>query len=144
MIYIDSSSLLKTLWREPESEAVLRAIAGEDRVIVSALAELETEVQLKAKWLAGATTKARYQGYRVTLASFRDLSPFEFRSLAGAVFNRAIQQHIGGGKTHCRTLDRLHLAAMEELGVRRLLTNDFKQATAAHALGFKVVSPGLE
>ena len=61
MSYIDSSSLLKTLWEEPESRAVREAIAGEEHIVVSTLTELEVEVQLRAKWLAGATTKARYE-----------------------------------------------------------------------------------
>ena len=34
-VYLDSSSLLKTLWHEPESPAVLEAIAREDHVVVS-------------------------------------------------------------------------------------------------------------
>lgn len=142
MVYIDSSSLLKTLWEEPESEAVRVAIAGEDLVVVSTLTELETEVQLRARWLGGATSKARYNAYRAKLASFRKTSPFQFRELPGAVFQLAIRQHVSG-KAQCRTLDRLHLAAMGELGLRRLLTNDSKQAAAARALGYDVVSPGL-
>lgn len=141
MSYIDSSSLLKALWEEPESQAVREAIAGADRVVVSTLAELETEVQLRAKWLGGATTKARYQASRTKLASFQKTAPFEFRDLPGAVFRRAILQHVSG-KWHCRSLDRLHLAAMAELGLRRLLTNDTKQAAAARAMGYEVVSPG--
>mgnify|MGYP001191676013 CR=1 FL=1 len=144
MIYIDSSSLLKIFWQEPESQAVRGAIAGEDQVMVSTLVELETEVQLRAKWLGGAITKTRYEAYRVMLASFRETSPFEFRDLPGDIFNRAIRQHVTGGKSHCRSLDRLHLAAMEELGLRRLLTNDIKQAAAARALRYEVVSPGTE
>ncbi len=140
-MYIDSSSLLKTLWDEPESHEVRHAIAGEHRVVVSTLAELETEVQLRAKWLGGASTKARYHAYRARLASFRDTAPFEFRDLPGAVFRRAIAQH-ESSKRHCRSLDRLHLAAMDELGLRRLLTNDAKQAATAQALGYEVVSPG--
>jgi len=143
MIYIDSSSLLKTLWQEPESRAVREAIAAEDRVVVSVLTELETEVQLRAKWLGGAITKARYESYRIALGSFRETSPFDFRDLPGSVFNRAIQQHVSGAKFHCRSLDRLHLAAMKELGVRRLLTNDMKQSASAEALGYEVVLPGL-
>jgi hypothetical protein len=67
--------------------------------------------------------------------------PFEFRELAGAVFQLAIRQHVSG-RWHCRTLDRLHLAAISELGLRRLLTNDGKQAAAARALGYEVVFPG--
>jgi len=143
MIYIDSSSLLKTLWAEPESPAVRSVIATESHVVISALTELETEVQLRAKWLGGAVTKRRYDAYQAMLTSFRDTAPFDFRSLPGNVFQRAIQRH-RSGRRHCRSLDRLHLAAMEELGVSRLLTNDAKQATAARLLGYQVVSPAAE
>ena len=141
MIYIDSSSLLKALWMEPESPAVREAIAGEDRVVVSTLTVLETEVQLRGKWLGGAVTKARYESYRAALMSFRETRPFDFHDLSGSVFRLAIRQLVSGGKRHCRSLDRLHLAAMEELGQRRLLTNDTKQAAAARALGYEVVTP---
>jgi uncharacterized protein with PIN domain len=47
-----------------------------------------------------------------------------------------------GKPRHCRTLDRLHLAAMTELDVARLMTHDAVQAQAARALGFEVVIPG--
>jgi hypothetical protein len=43
-----------------------------------------------------------------------------------------------------RTLDRLHLAAMEELGLHRLMTHDVPQAEAARVLGYAVLSPGRE
>jgi predicted nucleic acid-binding protein len=142
-IYIDSSSLLKTLWEEPESRAVREAIAAEGHVVVSSLTELETEVQLRSKWLAGAVTKRRYEQYRNMLATFRLLSPFAFSDLPGGVFRRAIDQQVSAGKSHCRTIDRLHLAAMDELGMRRLLTNDNKQAAAARALGYRVVLPNI-
>jgi predicted nucleic acid-binding protein len=141
VIYIDSSSLLKTLWEEPESEAVRLAIAAEPQVVVSTLTELETEVQLRARFLGGATPPVRYRAYRARLAAFRRMSPFEFRELPGAVFQLAIRQHVSG-RWHCRTLDRLHLAAISDLGLRRLLTNDGKQAAAARALGYEVVFPG--
>ena len=42
---------------------------------------------------------------------------------------------------YCPTLDRLHLAVMKSLDLRRLLTNDDAQARAARALGFSVVVP---
>ena len=142
MTYVDSSALLKTLWEEPESGAVRAAVAVETRVVVSALTELEIEVQLRAKWLGGAMSKPRYNAYRTKLASFRRLAPFDFRDLSGEIFQAAIQQVVTAN-WHCRTLDRLHLAAMSELGLRRLLTNDGKQAAAARALGFDVVLPGM-
>ena len=69
------------------------------------------------------------------------MSPFEFREVPGAVFSQAIRQHTSA-RTHRSTLDRLHLAAMGELGLRRLLTNDAKQAIAARAPGYDVVCPG--
>lgn len=140
-LYIDSSSLLKTLWQEPESAAVRNAIAAETRVVVSALTELETEVQLRAQWLGGAYTKKRYETYRAKLESFKSLEPFIFRDLPGTVFRRAIQQHVSERKFHCRSLDRLHLGAMGELGVRRLLTNDHKQAATARSFGYEVLVP---
>jgi len=142
MSYIDSSSLLKTLWDEPESPAVLEAIGVEQELVISVLAELETEVQLRAKWLGGVIAKKRYEAYRQKLASFRETAPFEFRDLSGAVFRHAIHQHLAG-KHHCRSLDRLHLAAMKELGQHRLMTNDAKQAAAARAIGYEVISPGM-
>ena len=141
MIYIDSSSVLKILWEEPESRAVREAIGTESHIVISALSELETEVQLRGKWLGGAFPKSRYEAYRKRLTSFREMAPFDFRELPGGVFRKAMTQHLGT-RQHCRTLDRLHLAAMEELGLRRLLTNDAKQASAAAQLGYRVVFPG--
>jgi predicted nucleic acid-binding protein len=42
---------------------------------------------------------------------------------------------------YCRTLDRRHLASIQVLGVRRLLTNDETQARAARGLGFESILP---
>ena len=144
MVYLDSSSLLKLLWPEPESESVRSRVAAEDAVIVSSLAELESEVQLKAAWLAGRYREARWRRFREKLAEFRATEPFRFHRLAAPVFETALRQHRAEQATHCRTLDRLHLAAMEELDVHRLMTNDTGQAGAARAMGFEVVTPGLD
>jgi predicted nucleic acid-binding protein len=131
VIYLDTSCLLKLLLEEPESE-----------VIVSALTELETTVQLRAAWLAGEYRERRYHAYVRQLSVFRDTDPFRFRPLAGSVFQTAMRQDREARRIHCRTLDRLHLAAMEDLGLRRLMTHDAAQAAGAKALGFEVVSPG--
>jgi predicted nucleic acid-binding protein len=61
--------------------------------------------------------------------------------LPGSIFQTALRQHRNCGDTHCRSLDRLHLAAMEELGVSRLMTHDVRQARAAVEAGFEVVEP---
>ena len=54
MIYLDTSSLIKLLWNEPESDAVHDAITRrESRLAISSVTELEILVQLKAGHLSG-------------------------------------------------------------------------------------------
>lgn len=142
MIYLDTSCLLKLLLEEPESEAVRMTVAREAEVVVSALTELETAVQLRAGWLAGEYRERRYRAYVARLALFRKTDPFRFQPLAGSLFQTALRQDREARRIHCRTLDRLHLAAMEELGLRRLMTTDIAEAAGATALGFEVVTPG--
>jgi predicted nucleic acid-binding protein len=141
MVYIDTSSLLKTLWLEPESAEVGRAIAAEKRVVISSLTELETEIQLHARWVGGGFAKAKYLAYRKAFEAYRETAPFEFHALSGSIFSEALRQHRASGKVRCRTLDRLHLSAMEELGVRRLVTNDARQAEAAIVVNYEVLVP---
>jgi len=144
MIYADSSSLLKLLWNEPESSAVIDAIAEEDVVVVSVLAEVETLVQLKAAYLGGEYTLPQLRRFEVRFAVLRNQPPYAFRTLPGTVFQTALRQHRNAGDRHCRALDRLHLAAMEELKVSRLMTNDEGQAKAALKAGVEVVRPGRD
>ena len=86
---------------------------------------------------------ARYDRTRGRLAETLATAPFVIRPLVNRIFSTAIAQHL---KTtaHCRSLDRLHLAAMEEMGVSRLMTHDVRQAEAARELGYEVVMPGVE
>ena len=142
MIYLDTSCLLKLMLEEPESGAVRMAVARESEVIVSALTELEAAVQLRAGWRAGEYRERRYRAYVGRLKVFRETDPFRFRPLAGSLFQTALRQDHQARSVPCRTLDRLHLAAMEELGLRRLMTTDTAQAAGGKALGFEVVSPG--
>ena len=141
MIYVDSSCLLKLLLEEPESEAVREAVAAEDDVVVSALVELEARAQLRAGWRGGRLRPGRYRGYVAQLDAFRKIEPFRFVTLPGTVFLTAIQQHQAARNLHVRSLDQLHLAAMAELRLRRLMTTDAVQAAGARALGFDVVIP---
>ena len=117
------------------------AVADENTVIVSALAELETEVQIKAAAVDGEIRLAQLRQFQARLAAMRNLDPFHFRLLPGSVFSNALRQHRRPKAAYCRTLDRLHLAAMEELKLTRLMTLDQKQAEAAEELGFHVLRP---
>ena len=79
---------------------------------------------------------------RDDLSLITDNTPFETPKLSWTVFATAATQH-GIAKTHCRSLDRLHLAAMEELQISHLMTHDARQAEAAREPGYEVLSPGL-
>jgi hypothetical protein len=59
--------------------------------------------------------------------------------LSSQVFHVALRQQRIVGQPHCGTLDRMHLAAMELLGISRLLTHDNRQTQTARSLGFEVV-----
>lgn len=142
MIYIDTSSLLKLFLTDAHSVLVDLAISAETAVMVSYLTELEARVQIKALHLGGAISEARALRVRSGLTETLTRDPFVRKNLAGSVFRTALVQH-EMATVHCRTLDRLHLAAMEELGLKRLMTHDMRQAEAARELGYEVVSPGL-
>ena len=144
MIYTDTSCLLKVLRPEPLSGMVWSAIQAESSVVISVLAELETLVQLKAAWTGGSLTRNQWRQAEARLGLLRNQPPFEFRTLPSAVFQAALRQHRNSGDLHCRSLDRLHLAAMEELKVSRLMTHDEGQAKAAIEMGFEVVRPGRD
>ena len=144
MIYLDTSCLLKLLREEPESEVVRTHVNSENEVVVSSLAELEAEVQLKAAVVGGEIRTSQWRQYQAKLAALRNFDPFYFRYLPAAVFQTALRQHRHLRAAYCRTLDRLHLAAMEELNQTRLMTLDETQAKAAQALGCEVVRPRLQ
>ncbi|SRR5260221_8922915 len=142
MIYLDTSCLIKLLREEPESNRVRLAVDNEQIVIVSSLVELETEIQLKASALGGIIRPGQWRHYQIRLTALRNLDPFHFRHLPGSVFVAALRQHQRPRAGYCRTVDRLHLAAIEELGLSRLMTLDRQQARVATDLGFQVLYPG--
>jgi len=144
MIYLDTSCLLKLLREEPESGDVRSAVNAEDEVVVSSLTELETEVQLKAAALGGEIRASQWRQYQAKLAAMRNFDPFHFRHLPAAVFQTALRQHRHPQAAYCRSLDRLHLAAMEELKQRKLMTLDEAQGEAAEGLGHTVIRPGRD
>ena len=70
------------------------------------------------------------------------LAPFVVRTTGALLVETARRQvDVKDSKSHCRTLDRLHLAAITELGLDRLLTTDDAQARAARAMGVTVLQP---
>ncbi len=143
MIYIDTSSLLKLFIRDVHFEAVNTAIQLESAVVTTSLTQLKASVQLRAIHLGGSWGAARYVRMRGRLAETLAKDPFVIRPLMSRVFTTATMQNELSA-IHCCSLDRLHLAAMAELGVTRLMTHDGRQADGAKELGFEVVMPGVD
>jgi len=141
MLYIDTSSFLKLILTEPESPATRQAVHLESIILVSTLTELETSSQLRGAWIGGRLSKSEYSRSVARFQDLLDMHPFRRISLPGNVFDHALSQLHAHLKLHCRSLDRLHLAAMEQLGIDRLMTHDTQQCNAAKALGIQVVTP---
>jgi predicted nucleic acid-binding protein len=141
MIYLDTSCLLKIIRIEDASVAVGSAIAKEQTVVISPLAELETLIELKGRHMAGDYTLPELRRLELQLHALRQEEPFLFRNVPAGVWEVAFRQHRNSKDVHCRALDRLHLAAAEKLGIARFMTHDVAQARAAEDLGFDVILP---
>jgi predicted nucleic acid-binding protein len=139
-LYLDTSCLLKLFFLEPESEAVVGVLSAEYHVVVSELARLEAETQLRARLVGGLLTKSRYR--RITEELTRTLSQAPFVVAAFPMDTFAGARKIAeSAKVHCRTLDLLHVAAMSASGLKRLFTNDRTQSKVARSLGLSVMMP---
>lgn len=138
-LYVDSSCLLKLALDEPESPRVRSLLAAEEGIAVSTLAALEAQSVLLAMKLGGEISPRHHARLAAGLTALLSKPPFALHALPATACALAIQQLATG--PYCRTLDRLHLAAMAAAHLRRLLTNDDTQAIAARALGFSVVQP---
>ena len=107
--------------------------------------QLEAALQkAQADYLAGNLTRPGWRQMEARFSVLRHQPPYEFRALPATLFHTALRQHRNAGHVHCRSIDRLHLAAIEELGLTRLMTHDDRQAKAAAAAGFEVVRPGRD
>jgi predicted nucleic acid-binding protein len=140
-LYLDTSCLLKLFFLEPESARVVEALASEEHVVVTELARLEAETQLRARLVGGLLTKSKHRRILGELTRTLSLDPFVPVAFPADAFQGA-RRITESAKVHCRTLDLLHIAAMSALGLRRLFTNDRTQAKLAHSLGLLVNMPG--
>lgn len=139
---MDTSSFLKLLITEPESSEVRKSVQEQNRVVISILTKIEASVQLRGFVEGGTVTRSFWTRAMVRMSNLMTDEPFVSVGLEGSVFTTALAQHEKSA-IHCRSLDRLHLAAMEQLKITRLMTHDARQAEAARELGYQVTSPGL-
>ncbi len=145
MVYIDTSSFFKVLVKEEFSSAVTSCTCILDLpdVAVSDVLRLEIEVQIRGLGLGGKVSANKSNKLSEQAAIILEMRPFMSVPISGNVFATASDQH-RRSSTHCRSLDRLHLAVMEELGIKRLMTHDIRQAEVAREMGIEVLMPGVE
>jgi predicted nucleic acid-binding protein len=140
-LYVDTSCLLKLFFLEPETPRTMELIAAEPQVIVSSLTRLEALVQIQGRVTARELPPSAAEHLRRRIDRVLRADPFEVVPCPPDVIDMAEAQIRRRRAVHCRTLDRLHLAIMQSLGLDRLLTNDGGQARAARALGFEAILP---
>jgi uncharacterized protein with PIN domain len=140
-LYVDTSCFLKLLFPEAETPRTAELIAAEGSVVVSTLGRLETLVQLQGRIVGKHLTSSVAKQLRRRIDALLETAPFELVPCPPDVMERAEAQMRFKPRSHCRTLYRLHLAVIESLGLRRILTNDDGQGVAARALGFEVMLP---
>ena len=139
-LYLETSCLLKLVLDEPDSPAVEAALEGEVDIIVSTLTQLEATNVLLAMRFGGELSKREHAVTVQALGLLIGGAPFHLVPVPADAFDLALLQ-LEPGKSYCRTLDRLHLAVAEGLGLKQFMTNDRAQAAAARALGFKTLTP---
>ncbi len=137
-LYLDGSIVAKLLVAEPDSARVLELLRAESEIVISALARLEALIVIDAMVAGGESNAQAATRRRVQLDELQRTPGFRFQPCGAGLFHTAEAQL---PTAYCRTLDRLHLAAMQEYGLRRIVTNDDQQAAAARALGFEVLMP---
>jgi len=127
VIYLDSSAIVKLAVREPESDALRRYLRGRRPRVSSALARTEV-----IRALLDKGEPAKKAGRRV----LADLDLLR-------VDNRVLDLAGGLLPFDLRTLDAIHLATAQRLGVDlgRLCTYDERMREAAEEFGMAVVAP---
>ncbi len=131
MIYFDSSALLKLLFDEPESAALVSWLQDREGLPPVSSELTQVEVIIASRRLDPA----------VVPVARRLLGQVDLVPLRGAVLDRAAEV----GEPPLRTLDALHLASALVLGagLSAFLTYDARLAAAARAAGVPVAHPGI-
>lgn len=130
LLYLDSSALVKLVLPEAESAALLESLAAWPARVTSELARVEVmRAARRASEEAGVEQRAEE-----VIASIHLLR------LDGEILDRAARLE----PRTLRSLDAIHLASAlslgEDLGAIVIYDNGF--ATAAAAIGLKVLAPG--
>lgn len=130
-LYVDSSALLKRYVDEPESDAADELLRAAQLLLTARHSIVEVRRNLARLLADSDVTDAR-------TAFMRDVESFSIVELDAATCEVAASI---SELTGVRTLDALHLAAVQRAGGSTipLLTYDVRQAQAARSLGLTVI-----
>jgi uncharacterized protein len=126
--YLDSSAVVKTVIEEPESRALMRWLAGKERLTACDLVRVEVVRAVRASNPA-AVPRARQAVAALTLIRLDDHLYESAANLEPPLL---------------RSLDAIHLAAASSVGreLAAVVTYDERLADGARALGLPVAAPG--
>jgi predicted nucleic acid-binding protein len=133
VIYLDSSSLVKLIREEPESNALKRFLESSEFFSCElALTELGRSAVRHA-------AENKHADARRLLAQVSEICD----AIALVPLDRALLAAAGMlGPFSLRSLDAIHVAAALEGDSDEFVTYDRRQADAARSAGLKVTSPG--
>jgi uncharacterized protein len=125
-IYIDSSAILKLIFREAESEAIVSISRA--RYITSEISRVEV-VRAVLRYEPNALKNAEQV--------LRNINYIKIDS------QTLVQAERLPDRINLRALDAIHIAVAAKMGlkIKSILTYDKQMAKAAKALGFEVLSP---
>jgi predicted nucleic acid-binding protein len=128
LVYLDTSAFVKLVIPEPETDALVTALAGKVRLVASEILEVEALRAVRRTTGDGGATAARTQ-----LAGVR-LLPLtaQIRSRAGELEPATL-----------RSLDAIHITTALDLGERLMCmyAYDTRMASAASEAGLQVCAP---
>lgn len=126
-VYLDSSALVKLIVAEAESEALADHLRGHPDRVSCALARVEVIRAVRGHGQP-AVARARRLLERISLVALDDILLDEAAALSSASL---------------RSLDAIHLAAAQALGVSlaEVITYDSRMAEAAGDAGLAVIAP---
>jgi predicted nucleic acid-binding protein len=128
LLYLDASALVKLVWREPETDALVAALAASAKLVASEIAEVEV---LRALRRRGG--KAAAELGRAKLESVR-LLPVSLQIRQGACDLHPAE---------LRSLDAIHIATALQLGdlLACVYAYDMHLIEAARRVGLRVLAP---
>ena len=132
VVYIDASALVKLVLTEPESEALVGALAGTLDLITSVLGAVETQrAVLAASEDDALDERTEDMLQAVTLVGITE----DIRRRAGRIRPASL-----------RTVDAIHLATALSFGneLETMIVYDRRLFDAARAIGLGVLAPGAD